>query len=135
MGSGLFNLARAQHHHIRVGLGTDIGAGTSFCQLDSLSEAYKITQLSGGTLSAFMGFYLATLGGAVALSLEGQVGNFTRGKTADFTVIDWHTDEIQKLRMENTTTLEDRLFALMIMGGKQNIKETYIAGQQQYQRA
>ncbi|MDA6076101.1 amidohydrolase family protein [Edwardsiella anguillarum] len=118
-----------------MGLGTDIGAGTSFCQLDSLCEAYKITQLAGGALSAFMGFYLATLGGAVALSLEAQVGNFTAGKTADFTVIDWHTDEIQKLRMDNTTTLEDRLFALMIMGGKQNIKETYIAGNQQYQRA
>ncbi|AVZ81466.1 guanine deaminase [Edwardsiella ictaluri] len=135
LGSGLFNLARAQNHHIRVGLGTDIGAGTSFCQLDSLSEAYKVTQLAGGTLSAFMGFYLATLGGAVALSLDTQVGNFTAGKTADFTVIDWYTDEIQRLRMDNTNTLEDRLFALMILGGKQNIRETYIAGEKQYQRA
>ncbi|UCQ48537.1 hypothetical protein DB741_04265 [Edwardsiella ictaluri] len=57
------------------------------------------------------------------------------GKTADFTVIDCATDEIQRLRMDNTNTLEDRLFALMILGGKQNIRETYIAGEKQYQRA
>lgn len=134
LGSGLFNLAKAESHGIRVGLGTDIGAGTSFCQLDSLTEAYKICQLSGGKLSAFKGFYLATLGGAEALSIDDQVGNFEKGKCADFIVMNWHTDEMQKLRMENTKTLEDKLFALMIMGGKENIKETYVAGKVQYQR-
>ena len=48
---------------MKVGLGTDIGAGTSFNQLQTLNEAYKVQQLQGEKLSAFESLYHATLGG------------------------------------------------------------------------
>ena len=78
LGSGLFRLrqARLANRPVLVGLGTDVGAGTSFSLLQTLSEAYKVVALEqSGTperqlLSAFEGFYLATLGGARALYLD-----------------------------------------------------------------
>ena len=46
LGSGFFNIQRAtqKERPVRVGLGTDIGAGTSFSILATLNEAYKVQQ-------------------------------------------------------------------------------------------
>lgn len=132
LGSGLFKLDRAEKEGVKVGLGTDVGAGTSFSQLASLNEAYKIMQLQGKKLSAFKGFYLATLGGAKSLSLEKYIGNFKKGKEADFVVLDWSATDLQKLRMSIATSLEDKLFALMMLGDERNVKATYIAGKKKY---
>jgi hypothetical protein len=45
LGSGLFNLPQAERFKVNVGLGTDVGAGTSFSLLNTLNEAYKVMQL------------------------------------------------------------------------------------------
>lgn len=128
LGSGLFDLAKAEQNNIRVGLGSDVGAGTSFSQLQSLNEAYKIMQLQGKKLSAFKGLYLATLGSAESLSLDDKIGNFATGKEADFVVLNWAATDLQKLRYQYSTTLEDKLFALMMLGDDRNIDSTYVAG-------
>lgn len=62
LGSGLLDFERLEKQGVRVGLGTDIGAGTSFSQLQTLSEAYKVLQLQGQKLDPFKALYLATLG-------------------------------------------------------------------------
>lgn len=67
LGSGLFDLPKLERYKVKVGLGTDVGAGTSFSQLQSLNEAYKVMQLQGARLDPFKSLYLATLGGARAL--------------------------------------------------------------------
>ena len=41
LGSGLFDLTRIENFGIRVGMGTDVGAGTSFSLMQTMSEAYK----------------------------------------------------------------------------------------------
>ncbi|MGB3021907.1 MAG: guanine deaminase, partial [Methyloceanibacter sp.] len=71
LGSGLFRLSVAKDpkRPIRVGLGTDIGAGTSFSLLQTLNEAYRIAALNSAPMNALRGLYLATLGGADALGL------------------------------------------------------------------
>tara|TARA_R110001592_G_scaffold359995_1_gene667672 strand:- start:4233 stop:5543 length:1311 start_codon:yes stop_codon:yes gene_type:complete len=135
LGSGLFDLERSDKNTIRVGLGTDVGAGTSFSQLQSLSEAYKIMQLQGKKLSVFKGLYLATLGSAQSLSLGHKIGNFEQGKEADFIVLDWAATELQALRLENSSNLQDKLFALMILGDDRNIHSTYVAGKLVYSAA
>jgi len=132
LGSGLFDLASAEKHDIRVGLGTDAGAGTSFSQLQSLNESYKIMQLQGNNLSAFKGLYLATLGSAASLSIDDKVGNFEVGKEADFVVMNLAATDLQKLRLAHSTTLEDQLFALMMLGDDRNIDSTYVAGELVY---
>jgi guanine deaminase len=129
LGSGLFNLDIAQQHNIKVGLGTDIGAGTSFSILETLKDAYKTQQLRGKKLDSLQSFYLATLGGARALDLEGTIGNFLPGCEADFIVLDYHATPLMKLRLEQCQTLVEKLFSFTILGDDRAVKATYIQGE------
>ncbi|CAD5110511.1 guanine deaminase [Zestomonas carbonaria] len=128
LGSGLFDLEKLEQHGVRVGLGTDVGAGTSFSQLQSLNEAYKIMQLQGKKLDPFKSLYLATLGGARALYLDHRIGNFSTGKDADFVVLDYLATPLLAYRMQQARSLEERLFALTILGDDRVVKETFAAG-------
>lgn len=129
LGSGLFRLHPLKQQHISVGMGTDIGAGTSFSMLQTLSDAYKIQQLQGESLSPREGLYQATLGGARALQLAERIGSFQPGREADFIVLDWAATQLQTLRQSHAKTLDERLFALMMMGDDRNIVATYVMGQ------
>lgn len=135
LGSGLFNLDLAREFDIRVGLATDIGAGTSFSLLQTMAEAYKVCQLAGQRLTPLKAFYLATLGGAEALYLDHRVGNFNVGKEADFVVLDLAPTELLQKRMEQAKTLEQRLFALMMLGDDRCIQATHVMGRRQYSRS
>ncbi len=134
LGSGLFDLDKAQSLGIRIGIGTDVGGGTSLSILKTLSEAYKVLQLRGQTLSALHAFYLATLGGARSLYLDGQIGNFTAGKEADFIVLDMHSTPILARRIASAATQEEKLFALMMLGDDRAIAATYLLGRRVWHR-
>lgn len=133
LGSGLFNLAKAEKAGVNVGLGTDVGAGTSFSLLQTLNEAYKVLQLQNQNFSAFEGFYLATLGGAKALNLDNKLGNFESGKEADFIVLNIKgSTPLLERRLSMATNLEDKLFVLMTLGDDRSIQATYINGKLVY---
>ncbi|ESK55116.1 guanine deaminase [Acinetobacter tjernbergiae] len=132
LGSGLFPLKKTWQQQVKVGLGTDIGAGTSFSLLQTVNEAYKVQQLQGDKLSAFESLYHATLGGAKALDLDDKLGNFNVGKEADFVVLNIKPTALQQLRQSRAKSLEERLFALFTMGDDRNIEATYIYGQKAY---
>ncbi|MGN0924285.1 guanine deaminase [Ectopseudomonas mendocina] len=134
LGSGLFDLNKLEEHGVRVGLGTDVGAGTSFSQLQSLNEAYKIMQLQGKKLDPFKSLYLATLGGANALYLDDKLGNFMPGKDADFLVLDYNATPLISYRMQQAKSLEERLFALTMLGDDRTVKATFAAGVSVHQR-
>ncbi|MDF2073593.1 guanine deaminase [Pseudomonas mendocina] len=134
LGSGLFDLNKLEEHGVRVGLGTDVGAGTSFSQLQSLNEAYKVMQLQGKKLDPFKSLYLATLGGANALYLDDKLGNFLPGKDADFLVLDYNATPLISYRMQQAKSLEERLFALTMLGDDRTVKETFAAGVSVHQR-
>ena len=140
LGSGLFKLHKAKSSEtpVKVGLGTDIGAGTSFSLLQTANEAYKVVQLQAEKLSSVKALFLATLGGARALSLEDKLGNFDIGKEADFIVLDPKATPAMALRNSDfpVKTLEeiaDKAFAIMIMGDDRTIEATYIMGEIAYQ--
>ncbi|MFJ9822619.1 guanine deaminase [Streptomyces sp. NPDC101151] len=134
LGSGLFDLHAARARNVDVGMGTDIGAGTSYSMLQTLSEAYKVTALQGTRLPAHRGFYLATLGGAKALDLDSCIGNFTPGKEADFAVLDWSATPTLARRVKVAQTFDERLFALMTLGDERAVAATYILGRAAYRR-
>ncbi|GLZ89066.1 guanine deaminase [Metapseudomonas resinovorans] len=134
LGSGLFDLQKLEEHGVRVGLGTDVGAGTSFSQLQSLNEAYKVMQLQGKKLDPFKSLYLATLGGARSLYLDDKIGNFQAGKDADFVVLDYKATPLLDYRMQQATSLPERLFALTILGDDRTVKETFAAGRSVHKR-
>ena len=135
LGSGLFDLEKVEGFGVRVGLGTDVGAGTSFSQLQSLNEAYKVMQLQGKKLDPFKSLYLATLGGARALYLDDRIGNLQPGKDADFVVLDYKATPLIDYRLRQARTLEEKLFALTILGDDRAVKETYAAGVSVHKKA
>jgi guanine deaminase len=137
LGSGLFKLEKAKSSEtpVKVGLGTDVGAGTSFSILKTASAAYQVAQLRSQKLSAFQALFLATLGGARALCLEDKLGNFEIGKEADFVVLNLHSTPIMALRNQSSEAIastlaeiSDQLFATIIMGDDRAIAATYIMG-------
>lgn len=132
LGSGLLDLPRLEKFGVNVGMGTDVGAGTCFSLLSTMNEAYKVMQLQGQALSPFKSLYLATLGGAQALRLEDKIGNLAVGKEADFVVLDLAATPLLKFRMDNSTSLEETLFALMLMGDDRVVCETYVYGENRY---
>jgi len=134
LGSGLFNLGKATEEHVSVGLGTDVGAGTSFSLLQTLDEAYKVLALQKQNLIGLRGFYLATLGGAKALNLRDKLGNFETGKEADFVVLNFEgATPLLKRRLTYAKTLEQKLFVLMMLGDDRSIEATYVDGKLVYQ--
>ena len=135
LGSGLFNLPQAEQHKIKVGMGTDVGAGTSFSMLQTINEAYKVMQLQGEKLHPFKSFYLATLGGARALQLDHQIGNLEPGTEADFVVLDYNATPLMGYRMAQAKNLEERLFVMMTLGDDRAVKQTYAMGEQVYTRS
>jgi len=134
LGSGLFDYQTVKNHGITVGLGTDVGGGTSFSLLQTMNEAYKVCQLQGHYLQALSSFYLATLGGARVLGLEDKIGNFTPGKEADFIVLDLHATPLLARRLQQCRTLEERLFVLAMLGDDRVVARTYLAGALAYER-
>lgn len=134
LGSGLFGLVDAEADDIRVGMATDVGAGTSFSLLQTLAEAYKVCQLAGHSLTPLKAFYLATLGGARALYLDHRIGNFTLGKEADFVVLDLAATELLERRTAGASALADKLFALMMLGDDRCVQATHVMGRRLYSR-
>ncbi|MGF1732834.1 guanine deaminase [Photobacterium kasasachensis] len=132
LGSGLFNLPKLEKFNINVGMGTDVGAGTSFSLLQTMSEAYKIMQLQQEKLHPLKSLFLATLGGARALRLEDKIGNLEVGKEADFVVLDLHATQLMRFRMNQATNLEEKLFVLMSLGDDRTVCQTYIYGEKAY---
>jgi guanine deaminase len=137
LGSGYLNVFNAQKKErpVRVGLGTDLGAGTSFSILATLNEAYKAAQLNGKALSAGHAFYLATRGTARAMYMEDKVGSLAPGMEADLVVLDLKSTPVIEYRMRHCKDLEEALFIQMTMGDDRAVMATYVAGRQVYGRA
>jgi len=134
LGSGLFDLPMAEKHKLNVGLGTDVGGGTSFSLLQTLNEAYKVMQLQGARLSPFKSLYLATLGGARALRLEDKIGNLQPGSDADFLVLDYNATPLLSYRLKQSNNIAETLFVLMTLGDDRTVAQTYAAGALVHQR-
>lgn len=137
LGSGLFRIGdvKDRKRPVHVGLGTDIGGGTSFSLLATMGAAYQIAQLGGRSLSAVEAFYLATLGGARALALDDRIGAIAPGREADITVLDPNATPLLTLRNARAESVEDLLFALMMLGDDRAVRATYVAGRLAHERA
>ncbi|MCG8490868.1 MAG: guanine deaminase [Sneathiellales bacterium] len=131
LGSGLFNLksAVASERAVRVGLATDLGAGTSFSMLATMGEAYKVSQLRSSPITAWQAFYLATRGAAEALYLEDKIGSLQTGHEADLVVLDLKATELLDHRLNFADDLHEELFVLMTLAPSEAIAATYIAGE------
>lgn len=136
LGSGFFNARRAMQEErpVRVGIGTDLGAGTSFSMLTTLNEAYKAAQLNDYALTAAQAYYMATRGTAHAMYIDDKVGSIAPGMEADIVVLDMKSTPIIDYRMQFVKDIHEALFVQMTLGDDRAIQATYIAGIKRYSR-
>jgi guanine deaminase len=130
LGSGLFDLRTATRPErpVRVGLATDIGAGTSLSMLTTMGAACQVAQLRGNSLSPALALYLATRGAARALYLEDRIGSIAVGMEADLVVLDLKSTPLIDFRMRHCESLEETLFVQMTMADARAIQSCLIAG-------
>jgi len=131
LGSGLFEMRKAKQKDrpVRVGLATDVGAGTSLSMLKTMGAAYQVSQLGGHPLSAPLILYLATRGAAQALYLEDRIGSIAVGMEADLVVLNTKSTDFFEFRMKRCESLEEMLFVLMTMADDRAVTKTVIANQ------
>lgn len=134
LGSGLFDLAAAEASGMHITMASDIGAGTSLSMLQTLAAAYKVSQLRGHTLHALHAFYLATRGAADVLGLSDHIGSFQKGCEADFVVLDLASTPLIARRMQQVSSIEEKLFLLMMLGDDRAVSACYVMGRLAYSR-
>lgn len=136
--SGRFRLMEILARGMRVGLGSDVGAGPELSLLKVMKDAQFMqadTLVSPQTL-----FYLATLGGAKGLSMEDRIGNFEPGKEADFIVLNGSLKPGITLPKQPPETLQENqleqaLSQAIYLGDDRWISDTFVRGRHCYHQA
>jgi len=122
--SGRMPAVKAEKAGCVYGLGTDVGAGTSMSIFNEMRHAdYAQPE---GSVPPEKAFWLATMGGAGTLSMEGDIGSLDPGKYADFCVID--VSGIDPNYRLSDLGPEEVLSLLMYRGDSRAIEATYVAG-------
>jgi guanine deaminase len=127
LGSGHFDFGQADRHLVRLGLGSDVGAGTTFSMLRTAGLAYQAAMARGDPLDPFRALYLATAGSAGLLHIADRVGALLPGQEADFVVLDPFATPLQALRNRGAS-LAERLFAMQVLGDDRTVARTYVMG-------
>jgi guanine deaminase len=134
LGSGFFDFGQAAEYGVKLGLGSDVGAGTSLSMLYTAGLAYQAAQARSHALDPFRALYLATAGGATLLHIDNRVGALTVGQEADFVVLDPAATPLLARRTRGAN-LAERLFALQILGDDRAISATYLMGELAWSRS
>jgi len=136
LGSGLMSMPhlRERARPVHLGIATDVGGGTSYSMLATLGEAYKVQMLAGYKPTAASLFAMATRGNAERLGIGEEAGSLETGKYADLVVLDPSATPVLASRQEVSTSLEDVLFSLMILGDDRAVKATYVKGRKVHER-
>lgn len=132
LGSGFFDLKRANEFSIPVGLASDVGGGYSLSPLKTMAAAYLIQQQRGVALDPFQALYLHTLGAAKAMTWDDRIGRVAPGYEADLVCLDWARGVLPTQKDERTRhNLHDRLFSMLFMADDRNVRAVWINGQRQ----
>ena len=132
LGSGFFDFAGADAAGMRYGLASDVGGGTSFSPFKTMLAAYTVGREGrskpGLSLRPSQLWWQHTAGAAEALGLGGVVGNLQPGCEADFVVLNPDATPMLARKTRQTNSLEELLFALIVLGDERLIERTVIAG-------
>lgn len=128
LGSGFFNFGQADRHGVKLGLGTDIGAGTSLSMVYTQGQAYQAALAREERLDPFRALHLATAGSAALLHIADRVGALAVGQEADFVVLDQAATPVLARRCAGAT-LAERLFAMQVLGDDRVVAQTWIMGE------
>ncbi|MDQ7972308.1 MAG: guanine deaminase [Rhodocyclaceae bacterium] len=132
LGSGFFDFEGAQRLRMPHGLASDVGGGTSFSPFHTMLAAYYVGREGqtkpGVSLAPSRLWWLHTSGAAQALGLEGVIGNLQPGCEADFVVLDPGATPLLARKTARAASLEELLFALIVLGDERVVERTVVAG-------
>jgi guanine deaminase len=128
LGSGAFDFRAAVQAGMMITLGTDVGGGQSFSMLATMRAAHDVARMRGNALGASQLFYWATRGAAHALGWDERVGTLDCGAEADVIALDPAATPLLARRTVAADSVEQLLFALMVLGDDRAVRETFIAG-------
>lgn len=132
LGSGFFDFEKSLAVGFELGLASDVGGGTSFSPFHTMMAAYYVGReghtKNGLSLSPSQLWYLHTAGAAKALDIADQVGNLRPGQEADFIILNPSKKPILERRISKANSLEEVLFAYIVLADDRVIDQTFIAG-------
>jgi len=97
LGSGCMPLAAALDRGLRVGLGSDVGAGRTFSMRRVAAAAYDASLLVGARVDSEQLLWLATRGGARVLGHAEALGCVAPGFDADLVAIDVPEGDLSRI--------------------------------------
>lgn len=131
LGSGFFDYAGADRAGFMYGLASDVGGGTSFSPFHTMLAAYYVGREGqtkpGLSLGPQQLWWQHTAGAARALGLEGVVGNLLPGCEADFVVLNPQATPLLARKTAQAASLDELLFALIVLGDDRVIEKTVIS--------
>ncbi len=138
--SGVMALRKSMREGFKIGLGSDVAGGFSLSMLNEAKEAAESSKtwniLNRGEetppVNAEEALWLATLGGAEALGLEQNIGNFVRGKEADFVVLSLK----DILPNHSSFSAPEQVISRAVYGaGRGAVLTTFVRGKQVFTRS
>ena len=129
LASGIAPISKYLDNGIKVGLGSDVAAGSSLSLLRAARQSIQVSKLyyryidhDARKLDCLDAFYMLTLGGG---SFFGDVGSFIEGYEFDALVID---DSLPPSLRE--FSMNERIERLFYIGDEQLIKAKFVRGKQ-----
>ena len=129
LSSGIAPVRKFLNQGIRVGLGTDVGGGSTVSVFKVMVHAIQVSKLrwrlvdnTDQPLTIDEAFYLATKGGG---AFFGDVGSFEAGFEFDALVLD-----DQNLNVSQNLSVKERLEKLIYLSDDKHISRKYVAGKQ-----
>ena len=139
LGSGFFDYAKAERAGFAHGLASDVGGGTSFSPFATMLAAYCVGRegetKAATTLIPRALWWLHTAGAARALGLDGVIGNLAPGCEADFVVLNPQATPLLARRTRAARSLDELLFALIVLGDDRVVERAVISGKIQHKPA
>ncbi len=129
IGSGLCDVAGLRKSGVDVGLGTDVGGGSSFSMLATMRAAYEVAQLRGDALHPAQLLWLATEGSARVMRLAGTIGRLGPGADADICVLDPGGTPVLAQRTERAEDIWEVVHALIMLGDDRAVRQVFVAGE------
>ncbi|XP_015182300.1 PREDICTED: guanine deaminase [Polistes dominula] len=131
--SGMCDVRKLISQGLKVGLGTDVAGGQSSSMVEAMRSALAVSNNLATIKNDYISldykevFYMATLGGAISLGIDEEVGNLMPGKQFDALVINMNVNDspIDNLM---SYTLEEQLQRFIYSGDDRNILEVYVSG-------
>jgi guanine deaminase len=131
LGSGLFPMRRHVEHGVRLALGTDVGAGTSFSLIREGLQSYFMQALLGTDglpLTAAHMLYLATAAGAEALEMDGEVGDLSVGKQFDAVWVGPPPGTTLAVVLAHAADADDALAKVFALAGASDVRGVWVGG-------